>query len=250
VEAPTAGSVILAGILLKLGTYGFLRFSIPLFPEASLFFTPLIYTMSLLAILYASLTTIRQIDMKKIIAYSSVAHMGYVTLGMFSHNLQGIEGSLILMLSHGLVSSALFLCVGMIYERTHTRLLKYYGGTAQTMPIFTIMFFIFTLGNMSLPGTSSFIGEFLILVGVFQTNTFVGLLAASGMIFGTAYSIWLFNRTAFGNFKPRFIAGFADLNRREIFILVPFVVNVLWMGFYPGVFLEPMHSSVSLLTTY
>lgn len=247
VEAPTAGSVILAGILLKLGTYGFLRFSIPLFPDASIYFTPLIYTMSLIAILYASLTTLRQIDIKKIIAYSSVAHMGYVTLGLFGANLQSIEGSLILMLSHGLVSSALFLCVGIIYERTHTRLIKYYGGCAQTMPLFSIAFFIFTLGNMSLPGTSSFIGEFLILVGAFQTNTFVGVLAASGMIFGTAYSIWLYNRIAFGNLKPAFVESFADLNRREISLLFPFVVGVLWMGFYPTPFLEPMHASVSTL---
>ena len=195
----------------------------------------------------ASLTTIRQIDMKKIIAYSSVAHMGYVTLGIFSNNVQGIEGSIILMLSHGLVSSALFLCVGMIYERTHTRLVKYYGGCAQTMPLFCIAFFIFTLGNISLPGTSSFIGEFLILVGVFQTNTFIGFLAALGMIFGTAYSIWLFNRVAFGNMKPGMGPYFADLNRREVWILLPFIVGVLWMGLYPSVFLDAMHCSVSHL---
>jgi proton-translocating NADH-quinone oxidoreductase chain M len=247
VEAPTAGSVILAGVLLKLGTYGFLRFSIPMFPFASMFFTPLIYTMSVLAILYASLTTIRQIDMKKIIAYSSVAHMGYVTLGLFSNNVQGIIGSIILMLSHGLVSSALFLCVGIIYERTHTRLVHYYGGCVQAMPLFCISFFIFTLGNISLPGTSSFIGEFLILVGVFETNTFVGVLSAAGMIFGTAYSIWLYNRVAFGNFKPDFLMNYADLNRRECYLLAPFILGVLWMGIYPGVFIDPMIGSVSEL---
>jgi proton-translocating NADH-quinone oxidoreductase chain M len=244
VEAPTAGSVILAGVLLKLGTYGFLRFSIPMFPQATLYFTPLIYTMSIIAIVYASLTTLRQIDLKKIIAYSSVAHMNYVTLGMFSLNVQGIEGSLLLMLSHGFVSSALFLCIGTLYDRTHTRLVGYYGGCAQTMPLFSFFLFFFTLGNISLPGTSSFVGEILILVGVFQTNTFVGLIATSGMIFGTAYSIWLFNRVAFGNIKPHFFGYFVDLNRREVLLLLPFFIAVLWMGLYPDIFLISMHSSI------
>lgn len=247
VEAPTAGSVILAGILLKLGTYGFLRFSIPMFPEATLFFTPLIYTMSVIAIVYASLTTLRQIDLKKIIAYSSVAHMNYVTLGIFSLNLQGIEGSILLMLSHGLVSSALFLCVGCLYERTHTRLVKYYGGCVQTMPMFSLLFLFFTLGNISLPGTSSFVGEFLILTGAFQTNPFVGCIAASGMIFGTAYSMWLYNRIAFGNGKYHLFSAYADLNRREMALFLPFVIGVLWMGLFPEVFLEGMHVSVSHL---
>jgi proton-translocating NADH-quinone oxidoreductase chain M len=244
VEAPTAGSVILAGVLLKLGTYGFLRFSIPMFPHATLYFTPLIYTMSIIAIVYASLTTLRQIDLKKIIAYSSVAHMNYVTLGMFSLNVQGIEGSLLLMLSHGFVSSALFLCIGTLYDRTHTRLVGYYGGCAQTMPLFSFFLFFFTLGNISLPGTSSFVGEILILLGVFQTNTFVGVIATSGMIFGTAYSIWLFNRVAFGNIKPHFFEYFVDLNRREVLLLLPFFAAVLWMGLYPDIFLISMHSSV------
>nr|YP_009310488.1 NADH dehydrogenase subunit 4 [Pyramimonas parkeae]AOT98929.1 NADH dehydrogenase subunit 4 [Pyramimonas parkeae] len=247
VEAPTAGSVILAGILLKLGTYGFLRFSIPMFPHATLFFTPLIYTMSVIAIIYASLTTLRQVDLKKIIAYSSVAHMNYVTLGIFSLNLQGIEGSILLMLSHGLVSSALFLCVGCLYERTHTRLIRYYGGCVQTMPIFSMLFLFFTLGNISLPGTSSFVGEFLILSGVFQTNPFAGCLAASGMIFGTAYSMWLYNRLAFTNAKYHLFTAYSDLNRREIALFLPFVFGVLWMGLFPEVFLEGMHVSVSHL---
>ena len=247
VEAPTAGSVILAGILLKLGTYGFLRFSIPMFPEATLFYTPLIYTMSVIAIIYASLTTLRQVDLKKIIAYSSVAHMNYVTLGIFSLNLQGIEGSLLLMLSHGLVSSALFLCVGCLYERSHTRLVKYYGGAVQTMPIFSLIFLFFTLGNISLPGTSSFVGEFLILAGAFQTNPFAGTLAASGMIFGTAYSMWLFNRVIFGNIKTQSFSSFADLNRREVYMFLPFIFGVLWMGLYPEMFLEGMHVSVANL---
>ena len=244
VEAPTGGSVILAGIMLKLGTYGFLRFSIPMFPEATLYFTPLIYTMSIVAIVYASLTTLRQIDLKKIIAYSSVAHMNYVTLGMFSLNVQGIEGSILLMLSHGFVSSALFLCIGIMYDRTHTRLIKYYGGAAQIMPLYSFFLFFFTLGNISLPGTSSFVGEILILIGVYQTNTFVGLIATSGMIFGTAYSIWLFNRVAFGNLKPNYLREFSDLNRRELFMILPFFFAVLWMGLYPDIFLVSMHSSV------
>jgi len=245
VEAPTSGSVILAGILLKLGTYGFLRFSIPLFPEATIYFTPLIYTLSVLGIIYASFTTLRQIDLKKIIAYSSVAHMGFVTLGLFSLNAQGIEGAILLMLSHGFVASALFLCIGILYDRTHTRLIRYYGGLVQTMPLFSFFFFVFTLGNLSLPGTSSFVGEFLILLGVFQTNTFIATLAATGMILGGAYSIWLYNRVVFGNLKPIYLNQFADLNRREFFILLPFVVCIFWMGIYPSIFLESFHLSVA-----
>nr|NP_943685.1 NADH dehydrogenase subunit 4 [Chara vulgaris]AAP92179.1 NADH dehydrogenase subunit 4 [Chara vulgaris]WAK98786.1 NADH dehydrogenase subunit 4 [Chara vulgaris] len=250
VEAPTAGSVILAGILLKLGTYGFLRFSIPMFPEATLYFTPFIYTLSVIAIIYTSLTTLRQIDLKKIIAYSSVAHMNFVTIGMFSLNIQGIEGSILLMLSHGLVSSALFLCVGALYDRHKTRLVKYYGGLVSTMPIFSTIFLFFTLANISLPGTSSFIGEFLILVGAFQAAPNVATLAAIGMILGAAYSIWLYNRVVFGNLKPYFIHKFSDLNRREFFMFLPFVIGVVWMGVYPEVFLECMHTSVSNLVQH
>lgn len=245
VEAPTAGSVILAGILLKLGTYGFLRFSIPMFPMASIYFSPLMYTLSILGILYGSLTTLRQIDLKKIIAYSSVAHMGYVTLGLFSLNTQGIEGSILLMLSHGFVASALFLCVGVLYDRHKTRLVKYYGGCVHVMPLFSFFFLLFTLGNISLPGTSSFIGEFLILAGIFQTNTFIATLACSGMVLGAAYSLWLYNRVVFGNFKTSYIHHFADLNRREFFIFLPFAIAVLWMGIYPEIFLDAMHASVA-----
>jgi proton-translocating NADH-quinone oxidoreductase chain M len=244
VEAPTAGSVILAGVLLKLGTYGFLRFSIPLFPLATVYFTPLVYTMSVIGIVYASLTTLRQIDLKKIIAYSSVAHMGFVTLGLFSLNVQGIEGSILLMLSHGFVSSALFLCVGVLYDRHKTRLVKYYGGVVHVMPVFSVLFLIFTLGNLSLPGTSSFIGEFLILTGAFQTNTFIATVAATGMILGGAYSIWLYNRVVFGNFKPMYLHTFSDVNRREFWLFVPFVAVVLWMGVYPNIFVDCMHCSV------
>ena len=244
VEAPTAGSVILAGVLLKLGTYGFLRFSIPMFPLATVYFTPLVYTMSVIGIVYASLTTLRQIDLKKIIAYSSVAHMGFVTLGLFSLNVQGIEGSILLMLSHGFVSSALFLCVGVLYDRHKTRLVKYYGGVVHVMPIFSVLFLIFTLGNLSLPGTSSFIGEFLILVGAFQTNTFIATVAALGMILGGAYSIWLYNRVVFGNFKPHYLHTFSDVNRREFWLFAPFVGVVFWMGIYPNIFIDCMHCSV------
>ncbi|CAN1200288.1 NADH-ubiquinone oxidoreductase chain 4 [Linum perenne] len=225
VEAPTAGSVILAGIPLKLGTYGFLRFSIPMFPEATLSFTPFIYTSSAIAIIYTSLTTSRQIDLKKIIAYSSVAHMNLVTIGMFSRNIQGIGGSILPMLSHGLVSSALFLCVGVLYDRHKTRLVRYYGGLVSTMPNLSTIFFSSTLANMSSPGTSSFIGEFPILVGAFQRNSLIATLAALGMILGAAYSLWLYNRVVSGNLKPDFLHKFSDSNGREVSIFLPFLVG-------------------------
>lgn len=245
VEAPTAGSVILAGILLKLGGYGFLRFSIPLFPDATVYFTPLVYTLSIVAIIYASLTTLRQIDLKKIIAYSSVAHMGFVTIGLFTLNIQGIEGSILLMLSHGLVSGALFLCVGMLYDRYKTRVLEYYGGLAQVMPSFAVIFLFFIMANISVPGTSSFVGEFLVLLGVFQHSTVAATLAATGVILGAAYSIWLYNRVMFGELNVNYITAYHDLNRREFFIFVPFVILVLIMGIYPEVFLNVMHVSVT-----
>ncbi|XP_039059006.1 NADH-ubiquinone oxidoreductase chain 4 [Hibiscus syriacus] len=250
VEAPTAGSVILAGIPLKLGTYGFLRFSIPMFPEATLCFTPFIYTLSAIAIIYTSLTTSRQIDLKKIIAYSSVAHMNLVTIGMFSPNIQGIGGSIPPMLSHGLVSSALFLCVGVLYDRHKTRLVRYYGGLVSTMPNLSTIFFSFTLANMSSPGTSSFIGEFLILVGAFQRNSLVATLAALGMILGAAYSLWLYNRVVSGNLKPDFLHKFSDSNGREVSIFIPFLVGVVWMGVHPKVFPDCMHTSVSNLVQH
>lgn len=244
VEAPTAGSVLLAGIMLKLGTYGFLRFSIPILPYASVYFTPLVYTMSIVAIIYTSLTTCRQIDLKKIIAYSSVAHMNFVTLGLFSYNIQGVEGSVMLMISHGLVSPALFLLVGALYDRHKTRILRYYGGCANSMPIFAVLFVFFTMANISLPGSSSFVGEFLVLAGAFQSNTFAAFLATTGIILGAAYALWLCNRVVYGLPKPHFIAAFSDLSRREFFMFLPFVYMVLLIGVYPTPFLEVLEPSI------
>nr|AHX02511.1 NADH dehydrogenase subunit 4 [Schimmelmannia schousboei] len=243
-EAPTAGSVILAGILLKMGGYGFLRFSLPIFPLASIYFSPLIFTLSLIAVIYASLTTLRQIDLKKIIAYSSVSHMGFVTIGIFSLNIQGIEGSILLMLSHGLVSSALFLCVGILYDRYKTRIIKYYSGLIQVMPLFGIFFYFFSFSNIGFPGTSSFIGEFLVLLGAFQINMILTFFITFGMILAAAYSIWLFNRISFGPLKCHYFSIFQDLSRREFWILSPFAFLILWMGIYPNIFLNEMHFSV------
>jgi proton-translocating NADH-quinone oxidoreductase chain M len=246
-EAPTAGSVILAGVLLKMGGYGFLRFSIPMFPDASIYFTPLVYTLSVIAVIYTSLTTLRQVDMKRIIAYSSVAHMGFVTIGLFTLNIQGIEGSMLLMLSHGVVSSALFLCVGVVYDRHKTRIIKYYSGLTVKMPLFSITFLFFILANMGFPGTSSFVSEFLVLVGAFKSNVFVTALAATGVIWGAGYSIWLYNRVAFGNIRTSHISEFHDLDRREFMVFVPCILLVFLMGIYPEIFLNAMHVSITHL---
>ena len=243
-EAPTAGSVILAGVLLKMGGYGFLRFSIPMFPIATLYFTPLVYTLSLIAAVYASLTTLRQIDLKKIIAYSSVAHMGFVTIGIFTLNVQGLEGSIILMLSHGLVSSALFLCVGILYDRHKSRILKYYSGLVQVMPLFIIFFFFFSFCNIGFPGTSSFIGELLVLIGAFQSNIFLTFITSFSIILSACYSIWLLNRLSFGSLKIVYFNTFQDLSRREFWILTPLVILVLWIGLLPNYFLSEVHFSV------
>jgi proton-translocating NADH-quinone oxidoreductase chain M len=247
VEAPTAGSVILAGVLLKLGSYGLLRFSMPLFPIGNLYFTPLVYTMASIAIVYTSLTAVRQSDIKRIVAYASVAHMNVILVGMFALNANGLEGAMIQQLSHGLVASALFLGVGVLYDRHHSRLVKYYGGMAHVMPIFVMILLFFTMANIALPGTSSFVGEFLILVGAFQANTMVTMLAATGMVLGGAYSLWLYNRVAFGNLKVQSIHEFSDINRREFFVQLPLILGTLIMGIYPEIFLDPMHVTIANL---
>lgn len=245
VEAPTAGSVILAGVLLKLGTYGIIRFMLPLFPYAVIYFTPLIFTMCVIAIIYSSATTIRQIDLKKIIAYSSVAHMNFALLGLFTNNTQGIEGSLFFMLGHGVVSSALFLSIGILYDRYHTRNILYYGGLVQVMPLFSIFFLIFTLANIGLPGTVNFIGEFLVLIGTWRVNTTVIFLGSIGMILGAVYAIWFYNRLIFGQIRFYSLQKFVDLERREFFLLLPLVIMVFIMGIYPIVFLDTFNISVN-----
>jgi len=243
VEAPTVGSVLLAGILLKLGVYGFLRFSIPLFPEASLFFSPLVFLFSVLGIIYASLSAIRQTDIKRIIAYSSVAHMNFVTLGIFSFNIVGIEGAILQSISHGFVAGALFLLIGILYDRYHSRFLYYYGGLVHTMPIYSVLLLIFTMSNIALPGTSSFIGEFLLLCGVYKINIITCICSALGVILCGAYSLWLYNRIIFGNLKINNTLLFKDLNFKEFSILFPLVLLTLLMGIYPKFFLDYIHFS-------
>lgn len=243
VEAPTAGSVILAGILLKLGSYGFLRFSLGLFPLASIYYAPFVYSLSLIGVVYASLTAIRQTDFKRLIAYTSVAHMNLVTIGLFTGTVIGVEAAILQSLSHGFVSSALFLIIGVLYDRWHSRVIQYYGGIVYTMPLFAIIFLIFTLANLGLPGTSSFIGEFLLLVSIFDANTTACFFAATSMILGGAYSLWLYNRVVFGNVK---ISGL-DLTLREFIVFLPLITGTFIMGIYPTLFFEPMHATVSNL---
>ncbi|MDA0339871.1 MAG: NADH-quinone oxidoreductase subunit M [Proteobacteria bacterium] len=247
VEAPTAGSVILAGVLLKMGGYGFLRFSLPMLPEASDFFTPLIFSLSIIAIIYTSLVALMQQDMKKLIAYSSVAHMGIVTIGLFTFNQQGIEGGIIQMLSHGVVSAALFLCVGVVYDRMHTREIAAYGGLVHRMPIYAVVFLVITLASVGLPGTSGFVGEMLVFVGAFQANTWVAMLALTGIILGAAYMLWLYRRVIFGELTKENLKNITDLNWREIAIFVPLVGLALFMGIYPKPFLMVLHVSVENL---
>jgi NADH-quinone oxidoreductase subunit M len=247
VQAPTAGSVILAGVLLKMGGYGFIRFSLPMFPEASAQLFWLVMGLSLVAIVYTSLVALVQQDMKKLIAYSSVAHMAFVTIGLFAFNRQGIEGALIVMLSHGLVSGALFLCVGVIYDRLHTREIDRYGGLANNMPAYAVLFMLFTMASVGLPGTSGFVGEFLSLVGAYEANTFVAAVATTGIILGAAYMLYLYWRVAYGVQRNADAAAMPDLTRREIAILGPIAAIVLWMGVYPESFLAPMRNDVGLL---
>ena len=243
VEAPTVGSVLLAGILLKLGVYGFLRFSLLLFPEASLFFSPLVYLLSLLGILYASMSAIRQTDLKRIIAYSSIAHMNLVTIGIFSFNIMGIEGSILQSVSHGFISGAMFLLIGILYDRYHSRLLYYYGGLVHMMPIYSSLFLIFTMANIALPGTSSFVGEFLLLSGIYKTNILVSIVSSLGVILCGAYSLWLYNRIIFGNLKINHTLVFKDLTYREFSILFPMLILVFLIGIYPMFFLNYIHFS-------
>ena len=247
VEAPTAGSVLLAAILLKMAGYGFLRFSVGLFPIASEFFVPLIYTLSLIAIIYTSLVALMQQDMKKLIAYSSVAHMGFVTLGIFTFTQQGLEGSIVQMISHGLVSAALFFSVGIVYERTHSKLIETYGGLVSLMPKYSIFLMIFTLAAIGLPGTSGFIGEFLILIGAFQDNFFVAAIASLGVILGAAYMLWLYKRVIFGKLENKELLTISDLNKSEIFILTCLALPVIFFGFYPEPILKTIEVSVSNL---
>ncbi len=247
VEAPTAGSVILAGVLLKMGAYGFLRFSLPMLPYASEFFTPLVYSLSIVAIIYTSLVALAQLDMKKLIAYSSVAHMGFVTIGIFTVTMQGVQGALVQMLSHGVLSAALFLCVGVVYDRVHTRDIARYGGLVHRMPVYAFVFMIFMLGTVGLPGTSGFVGEFLVLVGAFRVNTWVAVLAATGIILTAAYMLYLYRRVFFGVLEKADLKNILDLNMREVFVFAPLVIVTLWIGIYPGPFLEVMDASVANL---
>ena len=249
VEAPTAGSVILAGVLLKMGGYGFLRFSIPMFPVASDLFAPLIFALSVIAIIYTSLVALAQEDVKKLIAYSSVAHMGFVTMGIFTLTMQGIQGGIFQMLSHGIVSAALFLCVGVIYDRMHTRQIDAYGGLVNRMPIYAFAFMIFTMANVGLPGTSGFVGEFLTLLGAFQVNTWVAFLAASGIILSACYALWLYRQVVFGTLDKPNLQNITDMNMREAAFMAPLIILTVLFGIYPSSLLDPTAVSVQNLMT-
>ena len=247
VEAPTAGSVILAAILLKMGGYGFLRFSLPMFPFASHDFAPLVFTLSVVAIIYTSLVAIVQEDVKKLIAYSSVAHMGFVTMGIFAATTQGVAGGMFQMISHGIVSGALFLCVGVVYDRMHTREIAAYGGLVNRMPLYAAVFMLFTMANVGLPGTSGFVGEFLALIGTFKVNTWVASLATIGVILSACYALWLYRKMIFGELHKPSLAGMRDLDAREIAIFAPLVVLTLLFGFYPKPVLDMSAASVTAL---
>jgi len=243
-EAPTAGSVILAGVLLKMGTYGFIRFAIPLFPKAAFDLVPLVSILAIIGIIYGALVSMMQPDLKRLVAFSSVSHLGYVMLGMFAFNMQGIQGSIYQMLNHGISTGSLFLIVGMIYERRHTRLIADFGGLSKVMPIYAVFFMIVTLSSIGLPGTNGFVGEFLILLGAFQSNVVYGVLAATGVIFGAAYMLWMFQRVMFGKITRPENEKLKDLNAREIGILVPMVIVIFLMGIYPKLFFSKMDASV------
>ncbi len=247
VQAPTAGSVILAGVLLKMGAYGFLRFSLPMLPEASQYFAPMMFALSVIAVIYTSLVALVQEDMKKLIAYSSVAHMGFVTIGLFTFTQQGVEGAIVQMISHGLVSGALFLCVGVVYDHLHTREISRYGGLVHNMPYYAVFFLVFTMASVGLPATSGFVGEFLILMGAFKASPAVAALAASGMVLGAAYALWLYKRVALGELTKRDLKKMTDLSRREWLMFVPIVLLVMWLGIYPLPYFDAMDDSVTHL---
>lgn len=249
VQAPTAGSVILAGVLLKFGGYGFLRFSLPMFPDATLYFTPLVYSLSIIAVIYTSLVALVQHDMKKLIAYSSIAHMGFVTAGTFTLTIQGVEGAIYQMLSHGVVSAALFLCVGVIYDRMHTREIVAYGGLVHKMPGYALVFMLFMMASVGLPGTGGFVGEFLVLVGAFKANTLVAAFLATGVVLSAAYMLYLYRRVVFGPLEKDEIKKMLDMSPREWAVFAPLIVLTLWMGVYPVSFLDIMHVSVDNLLT-
>ncbi len=247
VEAPTAGSVILAGVLLKMGAYGFLRFSVPMLPHASEFFAPMIFALSIIAVIYTSLVALAQEDMKKLIAYSSVAHMGLVTIGIFTFNVQGIQGALFQMLAHGVVSGALFLCVGVVYDRIHSREINRYGGLASRMPFYAVFFMLFTMASIGLPGTAGFVGEFLVLVGAYKVSFWLALLSGTGMILGACYMLYLYRRTVFGKLTKPDLKFIQDLSPREITVFVPLILLTLWMGIYPSSFTRFFDASVSAM---
>ena len=244
VEAPTAGSVILAGILLKMGGYGFLRFSLPMFPDASQAFAPLVFALSAIAIVYTSLVAFRQTDIKKLIAYSSVAHMGFVTMGIFSFDVLGVQGAIFQMLSHGVISGALFLCVGVVYDRMHTREIAAYGGLVKRMPVYAAIFLLFTMGNVGLPGTSGFIGEIMTLTGVYFSSTWTAVIATTGVILSAVYALTLYRRVVFGEMTNPALADITDVDLREILIFLPLVIATLWLGFQPGLVFNVTASSV------
>ncbi len=250
VEAPTAGSVILAGVLLKMGAYGFLRFSVPMLPQASQQFAPMMFTLGVVAVLYTSLVALAQTDMKKLIAYSSVAHMGVVVIGIFTFNAQGIQGALFQMLSHGIVSAALFLCVGVVYDRIHTRDIARYGGLAARMPAYALVFMVFTMASVGLPGTSGFVGEFLVLVGAYKVSLYLAYLGSFGMILGAAYMLYLYRRVIFGVITRDDLRGILDLSPREIAIFTPLIFLVLWMGIYPSSFTQFFDATVHSMVDY
>lgn len=248
VEAPTVGSVLLAGILLKLGVYGFIRYNLTLFFDASVYFSPIVYFLAIVGVLYASLTALRQTDLKRIIAYSSIAHMNLVVLGIFSFNISGLEGSIIQSLSHGFVSGGMFLLIGILYDRYHTRFLHYYGGIVHFMPIFSGLFLIFTMANIALPGTSSFIGEFLLLLGIYKENTLAAVLSALGVILSGAYSLWLYNRVVFGNIKLNYTKLFNDITLREFIIMLSLLIFLFMLGISPNIFLRRLHACSTLIS--